>query len=117
LVLSFTGTTRDNFHGKKVVRLEYEAYNPMAEKELRKVCAEARRRWKLTRLAIVHRVGVVPIGETSVAIAVSSVHRKDSLEAVCFCIDTLKETVPIWKKEVYENGEEWKENAESRRRC
>ena len=99
------------------MRLEYEAYVPMAEKELQVICGEARRRWKLTKIAMVHRIGLVPIGETSVAIAVSSVHRRDSLEAVHFCIDTLKETVPIWKKEVYEDGEVWKQNSEDAKRC
>lgn len=106
------------FTGKKVLRLEYEAYVPMAEQELLKICAEARRRWRLTKVALVHRIGLVPIGEASVVVAVSSVHRKDSLEAVHFCIDTLKETVPIWKKEVYEDGGEvWKSNVEDGKKC
>lgn len=109
----FIGTTKDTINGKKVVRLEYEAYVPMAEKELRKICQEIRNKWNVVKTAVVHRIGLVPIGETSVVIAISSVSRIDSLEAVRFCIDTLKATVPIWKKEFYDNGESvWKENTE-----
>jgi len=109
----FVGTTRDNFQGKKVVRLEYEAYEPMAKKEMAKLCKELRSRWSLHNIAIHHRLGLVKVTEASVIIAVSSPHRKESLEAVQFAIDKLKETVPIWKKEVYEEGgEEWKQNQE-----
>ncbi|XP_078367561.1 molybdopterin synthase catalytic subunit-like [Oculina patagonica] len=109
----FVGTTRDNFEGKTVVRLEYEAYIPMARSEMRKICKQVREKWEVIKIAIFHRIGVVPIGEASVIIAVSSAHRKNSLEAVQYCIDTLKATVPIWKKEVYEQGEpNWKENSE-----
>ncbi|XP_031566028.1 molybdopterin synthase catalytic subunit-like isoform X2 [Actinia tenebrosa] len=109
----FVGTTRDNFDGKTVVRLEYEAYIPMASSELRKICKQIREKWDIHKTVIYHRVGVVPVGEASVIIAISSAHRKESLEAVQFCIDTLKATVPIWKKEVYEEGEaKWKENKE-----
>ncbi|XP_020615198.1 molybdopterin synthase catalytic subunit-like isoform X1 [Orbicella faveolata] len=109
----FVGTTRDNFEGKTVVRLEYEAYMPMARSEMRKICKQVREKWDVIKIAIFHRIGVVPIGEASVIIAVSSAHRKNSLEAVQYCIDTLKATVPIWKKEVYEQGEpNWKENSE-----
>jgi len=96
-ISTFTGTTRDNFNGKKVVRLEYEAYKPMATKLLLELCQEIRRRWKVLSISILHRLGNVGIGEASVVIAISSVHRKDSLEAVEFCIDELKATVPIWK--------------------
>lgn len=109
----FVGTTRDNFEGKTVVRLEYEAYIPMARSEMRKICQQVREKWEVIKIAIFHRIGVVPIGEASVIIAVSSAHRMNSLEAVQYCIDTLKATVPIWKKEVYEQGEpSWKENSE-----
>ncbi|XP_027044796.1 molybdopterin synthase catalytic subunit-like [Pocillopora damicornis] len=109
----FVGTTRDNFEGKTVVRLEYEAYIPMARSEMRKICKQVREKWDVIKIAIFHRIGVVPIGEASVIIAVSSAHRMNSLEAVQYCIDTLKATVPIWKKEVYEQGEpSWKENSE-----
>ena len=109
----FVGTTRDTFEGKRVARLEYEAYVPMAEKQLKRLCEKVRGRWKVERIAIVHRTGVVPLGEASVVIAVSSAHRKEALEAVHFAIDDLKATVPIWKKEVYTDGtNSWKENKE-----
>ena len=109
----FVGTTRDHFEGKKVAKLEYEAYEPMAIKELRQICKDVRKKLEVTKICIVHRLGVVPVGESSVMIAVSSVHRKESLEAVQIIINTLKENVPIWKKEIYENGMgEWKENKE-----
>lgn len=109
----FIGTTRDNFEGKTVVRLEYEAFESMAVKELGKVVAEVRDKWEVHSVAIHHRLGVVNITEASVVIAVSSPHRKEALEAVHFAIDRLKATVPIWKKEVYDEGETaWKENKE-----
>ncbi|XP_072167054.1 molybdopterin synthase catalytic subunit-like [Diadema setosum] len=109
----FLGTTRDNFEGKTVVRLEYEAYEPMAEKELNKLCAEMRQKWELHKIAIFHRLGHVPVKESSVIIAVSSAHRKESLEAVQYCIDQLKAVVPIWKKEMYAGDEGcWKANKE-----
>ncbi|XP_066506713.1 molybdopterin synthase catalytic subunit [Hoplias malabaricus] len=110
----FIGTTRDHFEGKRVVRLEYEAYEAMAKSELKKICTEIRARWPNVRhICIHHRLGVVPISEASVIIGISSPHRRDSLEAVSYCIDTLKATVPIWKKEVYESEEScWKENKE-----
>ena len=131
----FVGTTRDNFQGKKVLRLEYEAYEGMARKELEKLCQQVRTKWpEVHKIALHHRLGVVEVTEASVVIAVSSPHRKDSLEvgrietfigyyhyqqsyiqAVQFAIDKLKENVPIWKKEIYEEGETaWKENKECR---
>ena len=116
-VATFVGTTRDNFEGKRVLRLEYEAYDAMAVSEMLKVCVRTREKWAgLTRLAVAHRLGLVPVGEASVIIAVSSPHRRDALEAVHFAIDELKRTVPIFKKEVYgddaggEAGAAWKEN-------
>ncbi|XP_056109343.1 molybdopterin synthase catalytic subunit [Rhinichthys klamathensis goyatoka] len=110
----FIGTTRDHFEGKKVIRLEYEAYIPMAESELRKICSDIRTKWPSVRhISIQHRLGVVPITEASVIIGISSPHRSESLEAVKYGIDTLKATVPIWKKEIYESGQPcWKENKE-----
>ncbi|XP_052791715.1 molybdopterin synthase catalytic subunit-like [Mya arenaria] len=112
-ISSFLGTTRDNFKGKKVTQLEYEAYEPMARKEMLKICAQVRERWRVENIAIVHRIGVVPVMEASVAIVVSSPHRRESLEAVQYAIDTLKASVPIWKKEWYEDGTcSWKENSE-----
>ena len=94
---------------------QYEAYQPMAEREMLAICLRMRERWPLRHVAITHRIGVVPIGEASVEIAVSSAHRREALEAVQFAIDDLKAHVPIWKKEVYEgDATAWKENAESR---
>ena len=119
-IVTFSGVTRDNFEGQEVVRLEYEGFAPMAEREMAKICAEARRRWPdLTRVAMAHRLGVCPVQEASVIIAVSSPHRKDALEAAHFAIDRLKATVPVWKKEFYGGGRggreepgKWKENKE-----
>ncbi|XP_035664189.1 molybdopterin synthase catalytic subunit-like [Branchiostoma floridae] len=109
----FIGTTRNNFAGKTVLRLEYEAYEAMAETELRKICAQIRERWEVENIAVFHRLGCVPITESSVIIAISSPHRTAGLEAVRYAIDTLKATVPIWKKELYEEGNPtWKENKE-----
>jgi molybdopterin synthase catalytic subunit len=106
-IVSFTGTTRQDNAGRKVLRLEYEAYEPMALSEMRKLASEAIAKWKIVRIAIAHRIGVVEIGETSVAIAVSAAHRGEAFEACRFAIDRLKEVVPIWKKEHFEGGEIW----------
>ena len=109
----FVGTTRDNFQGKKVVKLEYEAYVPMAKKKMRELSNRLRVKWPdLHNIAIVHRLGLVGPCEASVIIGISSAHRAASLEALHFAIDELKATVPIWKKELYEDGSEWKENKE-----
>jgi molybdopterin converting factor subunit 1 len=106
-IVTFTGTTRRENSGRKVIRLEYEAYEPMALSEMRKLGREAGERSKIVRIAIRHRVGTVDIGETSVAIAVSAAHRAEAFEACRFAIDRLKEIVPIWKKEYFEGGEVW----------
>jgi molybdopterin converting factor subunit 1 len=106
-VVLFIGTTRDHNEGRQVERLEYEAYAGMAESELRKIVAEARSRWSVAHLAIVHRTGVVPIGSASVAIAASAAHRADAFAAARFAIDRLKEVVPIWKKEFFAGGAVW----------
>jgi len=111
-IATFSGTTRDNFNGKKVVQLEYEAYIPMAEKEMRQICERMRQKWNLVKIALSHRIGEVPVGEVSVIVAASSAHRKDALDAVQFGIDEIKTWVPIWKKEVYEDGSVWKDNCE-----
>lgn len=111
-IATFSGTTRDTFENRPVLRLEYEAYIPMATRQLEAICQAARGRWSLIALAVAHRVGVVPIGDESVFVAVSSVHRKDALEACHFVIDEIKASVAIWKKEIYANGEVWKENTE-----
>ncbi|XP_020736000.2 molybdopterin synthase catalytic subunit isoform X3 [Odocoileus virginianus] len=94
----FVGTTRNNFEGKKVISLEYEAYLPMAENEIRKICSDIRQKWPVKHIAVFHRLGLVPVTEASVIIAVSSAHRAASLEAVSYAIDALKARVPIWKK-------------------
>uniref|UniRef100_A0A8V0YFX8 Molybdenum cofactor synthesis 2 n=1 Tax=Gallus gallus TaxID=9031 RepID=A0A8V0YFX8_CHICK len=107
------GTTRNNFEGKKVIHLEYEAYTSMAEMEIKKICRDVRQKWpSVKHIALHHRLGVVPVTEASVIIAVSSPHRAESLEAVTHCINTLKAIVPIWKKEIYEDEYSWKENKE-----
>uniref|UniRef100_A0A1A9W2Q8 Molybdopterin synthase catalytic subunit n=1 Tax=Glossina brevipalpis TaxID=37001 RepID=A0A1A9W2Q8_9MUSC len=114
----FIGTTRDNFEEKRVVSLEYEAYEPMAIKELGNICDEIRRRWPdCVNVAIYHRLGLVPVGENSVVIGISSPHRQTSLDSVAFAIDELKKNVPIWKKEIYDNLESsWKANKEYKKR-
>ena len=104
---TFLGTTRDHNDGRTVTELEYEAYPEMAVAEMRKIGDEARQRWPITHIAIVHRIGVVPIGEASVVIAVSSPHRVAAFEACHFAIDRLKETVPVWKRELFEDGAVW----------
>lgn len=106
-VVSFVGTTRDHHDGRRVSRLEYEAYPPMALAEMEKIAATARRDWPIEAIAMVHRIGVVPVGEASVAIAVSAAHRAAAFAACQFAIDRLKEVVPIWKKEHYAGGEIW----------
>jgi len=106
-IATFTGTTRAHSRGRDVVRLEYEAYEGMAEAEMERIAARLRERHSLIGVAIHHRVGAVGIGETSVVIAVSSAHRADALAACGEAIDTLKGTVPLWKKEIYIGGEEW----------
>jgi molybdopterin converting factor subunit 1 len=106
-IVTFAGTTRLENAGRRVIRLEYEAYEPMALSEMRKLAIVAGERWKIVRIAIRHRVGLVEIGETSVAIAVSAAHRAEAFEACRFAIDRLKEIVPIWKKEHFEGGEIW----------
>ena len=106
-IVTFAGTTRRDNVGRRVIRLEYEAYEPMALSEMRKLARAAGERWKIVRIAIAHRVGPVEIGQTSVAIAVSAAHRAEAFEACRFAIDRLKEIVPIWKKEYFEGGEVW----------
>jgi molybdopterin synthase catalytic subunit len=106
-IATFTGTVRRHSRGREVEHLEYEAYAEMAENVMGQIAAELERRYDLWSVAIHHRVGRVEIGEASVVIAVSAPHRQDALEACKEAIDTLKQTVPLWKKEVYEGGEEW----------
>ncbi len=106
-ICTFVGATRESNAGRKVIRLEYEAYEAMALSEITKIAEEAGRRWDIVRIAIAHRVGLVDVGEPSVAIAVSAAHRAEAFEACRFAIDRLKEIVPIWKKEHFEGGEVW----------
>ena len=106
-IATFTGTTRILSRGRTVTHLEYEAYPGMAEDVMGQIAADLERRHDLCAVAIHHRIGRVGIGEPSVVIAVSAPHRSDALAACREAIDTLKETVPLWKKEVYEGGEEW----------
>lgn len=110
----FIGVTRDNFQGKGVVSLEYEAYQPMAKKQLELLADDIREKWpNVEHVVLQHRLGLVPVTESSVIVCVSSPHRADSLAAVSYGIDALKAKVPIWKKEVYEDGtKSWKENCE-----
>jgi molybdopterin synthase catalytic subunit len=103
----FVGTVRNKTSDKSVVALEFEAYKPMAIREMRKIAEEAVKRWPVLHIAMHHRLGELQIGEIPVIIAVSTAHRDASFEACKYCIDTLKETVPIWKKEVFEDGEVW----------
>ncbi len=106
-IATFDGTVRNQSREKPVTHLHYEAFPEMALKELGKIRAEAMQRWSLNGMAIVHRVGRMEIGESSVFIAVSSAHRKEAFEACRFAIDTLKTIGPIWKKEHYQDGEVW----------
>jgi molybdopterin synthase catalytic subunit len=106
-IATFVGTTRLESRGRTVTRLEYEAYEGMAEQEMARIAEGLLSRYDLVKVAITHRIGRVEIGEASVAIAVSAAHRADALAACKDAIDTLKETVPLWKKEIYEGGEEW----------
>ncbi|MBL7863399.1 MAG: molybdenum cofactor biosynthesis protein MoaE [Cyclobacteriaceae bacterium] len=103
----FIGTVRNHAHNKNVVWLEYEAYEAMAVAETRKIIDDAAGRWPLLGWAVSHRIGTLKPGEVAVAVAVSTKHRKESFEACQFIIDRLKEHVPIFKKEVFEDGEEW----------
>ena len=106
-IATFLGTTRVESRGRTVHYLDYEAYGGMAEKVMAELADELKAKHDLCAVAITHRVGRVEIGEISVAIAVSAPHRAAALAACAEAIDTLKETVPLWKKEVYEGGEEW----------
>jgi molybdopterin synthase catalytic subunit len=106
-IATFVGTTRVESRGRTVLQLDYEAYEEMAEQVMAEIAAELKERYDVCELAIHHRTGRVGIGEASVVIAVSAPHRHDALAACRDAIDTLKERVPLWKKEIYEGGEEW----------
>ena len=106
-IATFIGTTRLQSRGRTVLHLDYEAYEEMAEQVMAQIARELKGRYDLREIAIHHRTGRVEIGEASVVMAVSAPHRQDALAACKDAIDTLKQTVPLWKKEVYEGGEEW----------
>ena len=105
----FDGFVRDNFKGRKTLYLEYEAYENMAWAKMREIGAQIHERFAIQRLAMVHRLGRLEIGETSVLIAVASAHRAAAFDACRYAIDTLKKTVPIWKKEYFVGGAVWAE--------
>jgi molybdopterin synthase catalytic subunit len=106
-VIVFRGVARRQSRGREVVHLEYEAYPEMAEKVMAQIGDEMKSRWPITRVAMVHRTGVLQIGQASVAIAVSAPHRGEAFAAAQYAIDRLKEIVPIWKKEVWSDGSQW----------
>ncbi len=108
-VVIFQGVVRDNARDKRVRYLEYDAYPEMAEQQMASIAAEVERRWHTGNVALVHRIGRLEIGECSVVVVVACPHRGEAFEACRYAIDTLKTTVPIWKKEVAEDGEEWVE--------
>ena len=111
-VITFEGVTRNHHDGKGVIHLEYEAYSGMAEAEMAAIGAQVQVQWPGARVAMVHRVGVVGVGEASVVIAVSAPHRDEAYAASRYAIDELKSKVPVWKKEVYADGSVWKANLE-----
>lgn len=104
---TFIGTVRNKTSSKEVTRLEYESYDAMAIKEIQKIIDQAKEQWPILKVAVHHRKGILTIGDAAVVIAVSTPHRKESFEACQYIIDTLKQTVPIWKKEVFTDGEIW----------
>jgi len=106
-VVVFEGIVRDNSRGRRTLYLDYEAYDEMARKQLEELAAQALEKFKVREVAIAHRLGRLQIGETSVAIVVSSAHRAAAFDACRWMIDTLKKTVPIWKKEHFEDGAVW----------
>jgi molybdopterin synthase catalytic subunit len=107
-IVLFSGVVRDETGGRRVKYLEYEAHAPMAVAKMREIAAAVRERWPgVRRVALVHRIGRLEIGESSVMIAVASPHRHEAFEACHFAIDTLKATVPVWKMEYFEDGEVW----------
>jgi molybdopterin synthase catalytic subunit len=103
----FIGTVRNATQGKEVLRLKFEAYERMAIKELQKICENALVKWPVHKISVHHRTGVLQVGEIPVIIAVSAAHRAAAFDACRYIIETLKETVPIWKKEVFADGEVW----------
>jgi molybdopterin synthase catalytic subunit len=103
----FIGTVRNQTKGKPVIRLEFEAYEPMAVSELEKILKQATEKWPVQKMLVHHRTGVLTAGEIAVIVAVAAAHRAAAFEGCRYIIDKLKETVPIWKKEIFEDGEVW----------
>lgn len=112
-IVTFDGVTRNHNQGRTVLHLDYTAYEEMAVSELEKLRSRALHQWPIHEVAIVHRLGRVRIGESSVFIAVASAHRAEAFEACSWLIDNIKKTVPIWKKEFFEGGEVWIETQDS----
>lgn len=110
-VTSFLGTVRNENQGRRVDRLEYEAYEPLAVKSFERIAAEAAERWPDTRVAVHHRIGSLSVGETSVAIAAASPHRADAFAACRYAIERIKQIAPIWKHEFFAGGDVWIEGA------
>ncbi len=110
-VATFIGVVRDHNLNRQVTHLEYEAYEPMAEKALVQICREADREWPGTRLAVHHRIGTLAVGEASIVIAAASAHRAAAFAACRYVIERVKQIVPIWKHEFFEGGEVWVEGA------
>ncbi|HEV2492727.1 MAG TPA: molybdenum cofactor biosynthesis protein MoaE [Terriglobia bacterium] len=108
-VVVFEGIVRDNLHGRKTRYLEYEAYEPMAVRKMEEIGQEAREKFRIDRIGMIHRIGRLEIGETSVAIIVTAAHRGAAFDACRYAIDRLKQVVPIWKKEYFEDGAVWAE--------
>ncbi|WP_323755903.1 molybdenum cofactor biosynthesis protein MoaE [Roseivirga sp.] len=106
-IVSFVGTVRNQTKGKPVLKLEFEAYEKMALKEMQKIADQAKIAFQVEEVLIHHRTGLVKVGEEAVVIVVAAPHRKAAFQACEYCIDTLKERVPIWKKEFFEDGEVW----------
>ena len=106
-VVTFLGTTRNDNDGRRVLYLEYEAYEGMAEKMLGHIAEEISQRWGITDVSIAHRFGRLEIGEISLVVAVASPHRQEAFQACLYTVDRIKQNVPIWKKEVFEDGEVW----------
>jgi molybdopterin synthase catalytic subunit len=103
----FIGTVRKRSRGREIENLEYEAYEEMALREFSKIADEVKEKWSITRVGIAHRIGKLKPGEVTLVIAVSAPHREDAYQASRYIIEELKKTVPVWKKEVWEGGEEW----------
>jgi molybdopterin synthase catalytic subunit len=116
-IATFAGVVRDHHAGRAVLRLEYHAYAAMAERVLGEIAEETGRRFGTPHVAIVHRIGRLAIGETSVLVAVAAAHRREALAACAFAIDRVKELAPIWKKEYYADGAVWIEGPESEGAC